>query len=425
MVPFYRPQPRETSSVARRSPCLYTKLMTTLTLVFAGAWVLTLALLIRSLFRQAGIQDAMAETSHGAEDQLKLWEEFGQHLDEGVALINEKEQIVYANGVFAELTGWPNRSSFNQQFATVVILQDTEANPIEAPAGHGTDPLNVVSRDGRQTPVFAAKRRLHKPEGYSVMILRDASAETAEREIRHRLINLSSFELRAPVTAMKGYASMLLEGDAGKLSKDIEEYVKPILESTDNLLRIIDDMAHVEELSTDKPTASKDRVDVADYLKEMTARLSEIATQAGKKLEVEAPAKPCQLLIDKTQVARLLAMLINTASRTAEADSVVTVRAEPTERTVNFQIENIGSPLPRQSQANVFDYVGGRGLDEGIGFYVAKQIIEVHQAFVTVSTLPNGNRFILSLPRADKPTDADESKKSATPAADPAAKSES
>ena len=380
--------------------------MSTLTIVLGIAWLLTLGLLIRSLFRQAGIADAMKETSDQASSQMKLWEEFGQHLDEGVALVDEHEVIAYANSAFTAMVQWPARSAFNQDLATVLQLQDGNAKPAEIPGSDAQDLRYVIGKDGSRTAVHAAKRGLKRPAGYSVVVLRDATAETAEQEIRSRLVKLSSFELRAPITAMKGYASMILEGDTGKIPKETEQYVRTILESTDTLLTIVDDMAHVDALSTDKRRAKKSTMPIEKFIEEAKPSAQKVAQAAGRPLEYARLSSDAQVAIDAKEVSRLLSMLINTAARTAKPDTPVTLSLEETNGTVEVHVVNHGEPLPKESQANVFDYAGGHGLDEGIGFYVAKQIIQDHHAFVTVNTQEDGNVFVLSLPKvAEKPAE--------------------
>ena len=386
--------------------------MDTLTILLGIAWLLTLGLLIRSLFRQAGIADAMKETSDQASSQMKLWEEFGQHLDEGVALVNEQDVIAYANTAFTNMVQWQHRSAFNQELGTVLQLQDGDAKPAPLPDGDGDKLLYVLGKDGGRTPVHAAKRGLKRPAGYSVVVLRDATAETAEQEIRSRLVKLSSFELRAPITAMKGYASMILEGDTGKIPKETEQYVRTILESTDTLLTIVDDMAHVDALSADKRRAKKTLLTMQEFIEQARSDLDKVAQAAGRPLEYGATDLLVKVEIDPKLVGRLLSMLVNTAARTAKQNTTVTLSAEESTGTVEIHVVNHGDPLPKESQANVFDYAGGHGLDEGIGFYVAKQIIQDHHAFVTVNTQEDGNIFVLSLPKAAEP-------KPAEPAPDP------
>ena len=391
-----------------------------LTLILGAGFAITFALLVRSLFRQAGIQDALKETSDASADQLKLWEEFGQHLDDGVALVSEKDEIVYANQAFAELVGWPHRSSFHQQLDSILALQDPEAKPANLPTGKSAL-LYIISKDGRRSLARVARRPLSRPEGFGVVVLHDASSEEAEKQMRNRLVNLSSFELRAPITAMKGYASMLLDGDAGKLPHEVITYLEPILEGSEKLLTIIDDMAHVEALSTHKLALKKVLVPASEMIAEHAKRLGEIAKQAGHNLQVsEGNVRP-KIEVDSQQIGRLLTMMTNTAARTASPNSDVMLSVQEQDRTVDIHLQNEGPPLPKQNQANVFDYAGGHGLDEGIGFYVAQQIIEGHHAFVTVNTKPNGNDFVLSLPKIKEaaPTTATESVEEALAADEP------
>ncbi len=370
-----------------------------LTIVFAIAFFVTLALLIRSLFRQAGIQDAFKETAEESEAQMKLWEEFGQGLDEGVALVNDQDEIQYVNNSLAELTGWPNRSAFHQQLGTIVHLQDEETGHAQIPNTTTADTFYCIAQDGSRTPVHAVRRELRRPPGYSMVILQNATAENAEKELRHRLVNLSSFELRAPVTAMKGYASMLLDGDAGKLSKETLDYIRPIFESTETLLTLINDMASVEELSTKRAQAKKHPIEATAFIKSITDKLRQVAQKAEHELQIAETITGAKFEVDADQVTRLLVMLTNTAARTAAPKTPVVLTVEESPRTIDIHLTNQGEPLPKQNQANVFDYVGGRGLDEGVGFYVAKQIIEAHHAFVTVNTKAEGNVFIVSLPK--------------------------
>lgn len=394
-----------------------------LTIALGAAFVITLALLLRSLFRQARIQDQAKETAQSAKHQLALWEEFGQHLDEGVALANEKHEVVYANHAFAEMTQWPNRAAFNQHLSDVLVLQDEAAKLTEVPPGKVSGPLYVIGKDGLRTPVRAVKRALSRPTGYTVTLLANAAAEQAENELRQRLANLSSFELRAPATAIKGYTSMLLEGDAGKLPSEAKELLEPIYNGANRLLAIIDDLSQLELLSSKKMELHKKPIKVATFLQQLEPQLAIVTKQAGQMLKLGTGNLATQVEVDQAQIGRVLAMLTGTAARTAQAGSGVSLLAQETPRTVDMVIENNGSPLPKEHQANVFDFAGGQGLEEGVGFYLAKQIIDAHDAYVTVNAKTDGNVFILSLPKSLKPatTGRSPAKRSKTEPLGPAA----
>ncbi|HEY8108710.1 MAG TPA: histidine kinase dimerization/phospho-acceptor domain-containing protein [Patescibacteria group bacterium] len=369
----------------------------TLTYVFAAAFLLTLVLLIRSLFRQAGIQDAIKQTAEEAADQLRLWEEFGEHLDEGLALVGPDGTIRYVNRAFSELTGWKGRSAKGQKLKAVLAVLDGD-KPF-APDEKKRKGI-VRSRDDARTAVYVTKRKLHQPQGFEVVVLVDATAEDAEKALRRRLVNLSSFELRAPITAMKGYADMLLSGDAGKLDKEAKTKVKIILESSDKLLRIIDDMSQVQALSEAKPAAARKRTKATALAEACTGSLQRVTAESGRSYELEPIKSDSEVEVAPADVERLLGMVANTAARTGKPGSVVTMRLVENDAEIDFRIENEGAPLARDQQKNVFDYVGAQGFDEGIGYYVAQQIISAHGGRFSVSQIPAGNAFTLSLPRA-------------------------
>lgn len=371
----------------------------TLTIAFAAAFLITLVLLVRSLFRQAGVQDAIKQTTEEAASQLHLWEEFGEHLDEGVALVSPDGTIQYVNRAFAELAGWQGRSARSQKLSAVLELQEDgkRVTPDEKKRK-----ATVQSRDGTGTPVYATKRKLHQPAGFEVVILIDASAEDAEKTLRRRLVNLSSFELRAPITAIKGYADLLLSGDDGKLGKDASSKVRTILESSDKLLRIIENMAQVEVLSEKKSTAAKERIKAAALALACEEPLQRVAAESGRRLALDSALPGGEVEAAKADVERLLGMVVNTAARTGKPKSTVTMRVEENDGEIDFRIENEGAPLARDQQRNVFDYVGAQGFEEGIGYYIAQQVISAHRARFSMSQTAAGNAFVLSLPRASQ-----------------------
>ncbi|MEX2043311.1 MAG: ATP-binding protein [Patescibacteria group bacterium] len=373
----------------------------TLTIIFAAAFLLTLILLIRSLFRQAGVQDAIKQTTEEAANQLRLWEEFGEHLDEGVALVAPDGTVQYVNRAFAELTGWKGRSARSQQLQTVLNVTDDKKRVTPDEKRHKAV---VRSRDGSGTPAYVTKRKLHQPAGFEVIVLIDATAEDAEKTLRRRLVNLSSFELRAPITAIKGYADLLLSGDSGKLGKDAKTKVRTILESSNKLLRIIENMAQVEVLSEAKSTVAKERIKASALAQSCAKPLERVTAESGRGFELDSALPDAAVEVAKTDIEHLLSMIANTAARTAKPKSTVAMHVEKNDGEVDFRIQNEGAPLARDQQRNIFDYVGAQGFEEGVGYYVAQQIISAHRARFSVSQTASGNVFALSLPRAAKQT---------------------
>lgn len=63
---------------------------------------------------------------------------------------------------------------------------------------------------------------------------------------------MASHQLRTPLTTVKGYLSMLLEEDAGKLTKQQKEFVDQAFGSSQRMVYLIADLLNVSRLSTGK-----------------------------------------------------------------------------------------------------------------------------------------------------------------------------
>ena len=65
---------------------------------------------------------------------------------------------------------------------------------------------------------------------------------------KSEFVSFATHQLRAPLTAMKGYGSLLLEGDMGKLEPQAREGVQRIFDSTKTLVSIVDDYLNISRI---------------------------------------------------------------------------------------------------------------------------------------------------------------------------------
>jgi len=64
-------------------------------------------------------------------------------------------------------------------------------------------------------------------------------------EMKSEFLSLASHQLRSPLTAMKGYSSMMLEGDYGEMPLRAKEAVRAIFTSSPNLINIVNDFLDI------------------------------------------------------------------------------------------------------------------------------------------------------------------------------------
>lgn len=76
-----------------------------------------------------------------------------------------------------------------------------------------------------------------------------ADDSTDERDrLKTELMGLASHQLRTPLTSIKGYASLLMDGEAGELSDDQRELVEVIRRNTDRLTALLEDVVSLARI---------------------------------------------------------------------------------------------------------------------------------------------------------------------------------
>src|SRR5581483_7389222 len=66
---------------------------------------------------------------------------------------------------------------------------------------------------------------------------------------KDEFISMASHQLRTPLTAIKGYLSMVLEGDAGKVKRQQAEFLEFAFDGTERMVGLISDLLNVSRLS--------------------------------------------------------------------------------------------------------------------------------------------------------------------------------
>lgn len=92
------------------------------------------------------------------------------------------------------------------------------------------------------TDIQIAKEQLKK----SFKKLKDLDAKKDE------FLNIASHELRTPMTVIRGYITMMLDGDAGEISDEAKTYLERVLKSTNRQLNLINDMLDIAKLEAGK-----------------------------------------------------------------------------------------------------------------------------------------------------------------------------
>ncbi len=224
---------------------------------------------------------------------------------------------------------------------------------------------------------------------------------------KDEFISMASHQLRTPLTAVKGYLSMVLEGDVGKVTKAEKEYIKRAFDGANKMVYLIGDMLNVSRLQTGKFVIENQPTDLAKLVDSEISQLQETADGRHLKLIYHKPDKVPMLNLDETKIRQVVMNFIDNAIFYTPAGGSVTVELTASEEEVRFSVTDTGIGIPAAVQHHLFSkfYRANnarkmRPDGTGLGLFMAKKVITAQGgAIIFKSTEGKGSTFGFSFPR--------------------------
>jgi signal transduction histidine kinase len=222
-------------------------------------------------------------------------------------------------------------------------------------------------------------------------------------------VSFASHQLRSPLTAMKGYSSLILEGDYGDITPDLRDAVQKIHESTNTLTSVVNDYLNISRIELGTMKYDFKVLDLKEVVKEVIGEQQPNIDKAGIKFNLEVDARSKYLTkidIDKFKQV-LLNILDNSIKYTPTGSITAFVKKDTEKNTVTFAVKDTGigmaeGVIPKLfakfSRAENANKVNIRGT--GLGLYVAKEIVKAHGGRIWAESEGEGkgSQFYVELP---------------------------
>ncbi len=226
-------------------------------------------------------------------------------------------------------------------------------------------------------------------------------------ETKDEFISMASHQLRTPLTAVKGYVSMVVEGDAGKLNKQQKELLDQAFMSSQRMVYLIADLLNVSRLRTGKFVIENKLTNLADVVEAEIEQLKQAAAGKNQTLTYSKPAKFIDLMLDETKMRQVIMNFTDNALHYTPKDGHINVSLQDLGNSIEFTVVDDGLGVPKSEQHNLFTKFfrannarRARPDGTGLGLFMAKKVVVAQGGAIIFSSQEGkGSTFGFTLPK--------------------------
>ncbi|MDD4271466.1 MAG: ATP-binding protein [Patescibacteria group bacterium] len=291
--------------------------------------------------------------------------------------------------------------------------------PKESGDMYNDEDLKVLEVIGAQAAIALENALLYK-ETKNFNIKLEKEVEKATRDLRKanvqlkkldaaksEFISIASHQLRTPLTVIKGYISMMLEGNFGELTKLELESLEKVFESNERLIQLVENLLNISRIESGRLQFDFKEVDLNKMVESVMEELSGNAKKKSLILQYKTPVKPVPIIkLDDEKIRQVVMNLIDNAIKYTKQGSV-TVKLEQREKKIKFSVADSGMGIRPEDMINLFKkFSRGKGTSlvhtegTGLGLYVARMMIEAHHGKIWAESdgEGKGSKFCFELP---------------------------
>lgn len=229
---------------------------------------------------------------------------------------------------------------------------------------------------------------------------------------KSEFVSIASHQLRTPLTAIKGYASMILEGSFGALNEQARDAVEKLFKSSQRLVGLVEDFLTVSRIERGKMQFDFTFVDLKELIGGVVKDLEIDARDKGPVLTFQIENGSSYVVRgDALKLKQVFTNIIDNAIKFTNHGfiRVLLSRNEETKK-IRIAISDTGAGMDFNTILHLFkrfdeELTSNRGKSVGmspggLGLYVSHQIVKAHGGNIWAQSegMGKGSTFFIELP---------------------------
>jgi signal transduction histidine kinase/uncharacterized protein (DUF1330 family) len=272
-----------------------------------------------------------------------------------------------------------------QRIISKVTAQAPASGPVYRTDGSMLQEATVPLPDGN---VLVTYLDVTDAARYERVLRERGEALEAAGRLKSEFVANVSHKLRTPLNAIIGFADILTNQYFGDLNPRQLDYSRGILQSSEQLLGLIDDIGDLATIEAGYMVLETGRVDIFEMLETVLALTRGRAKSRGLEIELCCPPDIGVIAADDRRLKQALFNLISNAIKFTPPGGAVRLGAERRESELLLTVADTGTGMPPSDQVRVFEKFerGTPRSGAGLGLSLVKSLIDLHGGTVTIDS---------------------------------------
>ncbi len=230
-------------------------------------------------------------------------------------------------------------------------------------------------------------------------------------QMKDEFISMASHELRTPVTIIKGYTSLILDGSYGHADDEVVDSITKIDITAKRLHTLVEDLLNVSRIEQSRMTIELKTQDISKIIEETIEEFKIVVKEKGLELKYNFDQKSLPLiLVDADKLRQVLVNIIGNSVKYTQKGSVEIITEVKNGKILEIKIKDTGIGMATKDRESLFlkfyriknkstENIVGTGL----GLWITKKLVNLMKGTISVDSMEGvGTQFSISFPIVKK-----------------------
>ena len=221
---------------------------------------------------------------------------------------------------------------------------------------------------------------------------------------KSEFISIASHQLRTPLTAVKGYLSMILDEVYGKISQKTKKPMESVYQSNERLIKLVNDLLNLSQLDAGKVKFEPAPASLGKIVKDVVEELRLPIENKGLYIRMKELKSPLpKITVDQDHIRQAVLNVIDNATKYTEKGGII-IELLKIGNKLQIKISDTGQGMSKEELEGLFQMFSRAAAGTqfhaegaGIGLYIAKKFVEMHKGRIYAESKGNGKGSVFKI----------------------------